>query len=122
MKKLIFITILSFVFGCKTKSSVEAQPASGKSMTPPLCFNTENPFAVDWMDRAIDYHNPTQILKFKDGDRWKYLFQSLPDGFLYDCQGNLICVTKNDHDACHNGQIATLGRGKIIWEGEGIWD
>ena len=119
MKKLILIAILALVFGCKTKSKMGGTSGTGVSVN---CVDTDNPFAVDWMDKAIDYHNPTQVIQFKEGERWKYLFQGLPNGYLYDCEGNFICETKNDHDACHTEQIAVLGRGKIIWQGEGVWD
>ncbi len=86
------------------------------------CVDTDNPFAVEWMDHAIDLHNPNQVLKYKNAAEWLYLFRSIPSSYLYDCRGKLICETKNDHDKCHNDYLGSLGQGKIIWQGEGIWD
>ncbi|MCB0522172.1 MAG: hypothetical protein KDD27_24730 [Saprospiraceae bacterium] len=86
------------------------------------CVDTENPFAVDWMDKAIDIHNPNQIIKYKKGDGWAYLFRGIPMSFLYDCRGKLICETRSNHDECYEEYLAKFGKGKIIWQGEGIWD
>jgi len=87
------------------------------------CEDTMNPFAVAWMNKAFDRHNPTQILKYRNGEEWAYLFYAIPDSFLYDCHGNLICQSHGDaHDPCHRDYIDTFGKGKIIWQGEGVWD
>ena len=86
------------------------------------CVDTENPFEVEWMDKAIDLHNPNQVLKYKDGSGWAYLFRSIPSSYLYNCSGKLICETKNDHDKCQFDHIDRLGNGRVIWQGEGVWD
>lgn len=86
------------------------------------CADTDNPFAIDWMDRAIDVHNPNQVIKYKAGDGWDYLFRGIPMSFLYDCHGKLLCETRSNHDECYEQYLAHLGKGKIIWQGEGIWD
>lgn len=86
------------------------------------CTDTDNPFEVEWMDHAIDLHNPNQILKYKRDDGWAYLFHSFPKSFLYHCTGKLICSTNNDHDPCFTDYIGSPGGGKIIWQGEGVWD
>ncbi len=86
------------------------------------CVDTENPFAVGWMDKALDLHNPNQVIKYKHGNGWAYLFRGIPMSFLYNCDGTLICETRSNHDDCHENYLATFGRGKIIWQGEGIWD
>ena len=66
------------------------------------CVDTSNPFAVGWMDRAIDRHNPVQVIKYRFEDRWAYFFQAIPVSFLYDCEGNFLCETKGDkNDECH---------------------
>ena len=88
------------------------------------CADTKNPFEVDWMDRALDRHNPTQVVKYKYLDGFAYLFKSLPNSYFYDCQGNFLCQTNgNLNDDCHKKYMNTAeGKGKIIWQGEGIWD
>ncbi|HFA50942.1 MAG TPA: hypothetical protein ENJ95_18180 [Bacteroidetes bacterium] len=86
------------------------------------CVDTKNPFEVDWMDKAIDLHNPNQVIKYKDGAKWAYLFRAFPSSYLYTCEGKLICETKNDHDTCQLNYLSQYGRGKIIWQGEGVWD
>lgn len=88
------------------------------------CVDTDNPFAVAWMDRAIDRHNPNQVVKYRlNGGRWAYLFQAIPTGYLYDCEGNLLCQTDGDkRDECHEKYLNRIGRGKTIWQGEGVWD
>jgi len=87
------------------------------------CDDTMNPFEVAWMNKAFDRHNPTQILKYHHGDEWAYLFYGIPDSFLYDCRGILICQSHGDaSDPCHKDFIGTFGKGKIIWQGEGVWD
>ena len=87
-----------------------------------MCVDTNNPFEVPWMDQAIDRHNPNQVLKFQDGNEWAYLFRGLPSSYLYNCRGKLICETKNNHDKCQDDHLNRLGQGKIIWQGEGVWD
>ena len=86
------------------------------------CVDTNNPFEIDWMDHAIDLHNPNQILKYQSSNEWLYLFRSIPTSFLYNCKGKLICETKSDHDKCQAQHLADLGQGRIIWQGEGVWD
>lgn len=87
-----------------------------------VCVDAENPFEIDWMDRSIDLHNPNQILKYEQAGEWLYLYKSIPSAFLYDCKGKLICETKSDHDKCQMEYLHALGKGKIIWQGEGVWD
>ncbi|MEY3052795.1 MAG: hypothetical protein RLY31_2580 [Bacteroidota bacterium] len=87
------------------------------------CADTVNPFEVPWMDRAIDRVNATRIVKYKLGSRWAYLFESVPVSYLFDCEGEVICETKGDpQDECHIQYLQRLSKGKIIWQGEGIWD
>jgi hypothetical protein len=87
------------------------------------CVDTSNPFAVPWMDRAIDRHNPTRIIKYRMGNKWAYLFQGLPSSFLFSCEGRLLCETRGDeHDDCHVTYLNRFNKGKIIWQGEGVWD
>ncbi len=86
------------------------------------CVDTDNPFEIHWMDHAIDRHNPNQVLKYKKENEWMYLFRSIPSSYLYDCRGKLVCETKNNHDKCQSDHLDQLGHGKVIWQGEGIWD
>ena len=87
------------------------------------CTDTENPFEVPWMDRAFDLHNPVQILKFTAGQEARYLFRAVGEEWLYDCHGTLVCHGKgNNEDPCRKNEILPLGKGKIIWQGEGVWD
>ena len=108
----------------REKAQVEISCVVELSKKPDLtiCVDTENPFEVGWMDKAIDLHNPNQVLKYKSGQNWMYLFRSIPNSYLYDCQGKLICETKNDHDKCQMDKIDPLGQGRVIWQGEGVWD
>lgn len=87
------------------------------------CADTVNPFAVPWMDAAIDRHNPTRVVKYKMGSKWAYLFQGLPASYLYSCEGLLLCETKGDReDDCHVAYLNRFNKGKVIWQGEGVWD
>lgn len=87
------------------------------------CADTTNPFAVDWMDKAIDRHNPNQVIKYKFGGLWGYLYKAIPVSYLYDCKGNLLCQTNGDeNDECHVTYLNRFSKGKIIWQGEGVWD
>mgnify|MGYP006890185973 CR=1 FL=1 len=109
------------------KASVDLtciEEVSGGVIEPVSCVDTNNPFAIAWMDRAIDRHNPTQVIKYRfEGNRWAYLFYAIPTSFLYDCEGNLLCQTTGDkHDECHTKYLNHIGRGKTIWQGEGVWD
>ncbi len=109
----------------REKASVEITCIQALGDTPAGsigCYNTNNPFEVEWMDQAIDLHNPNQILKYEVKKEWAYLFRSFPNSYLYNCKGKLICETKNDHDNCLNRHIAPLGEGQVIWQGEGVWD
>ena len=89
-----------------------------------LCADTKNPFEIDWMDKALDRHNPQQVIKYKEEEEFVYLFKSIPYGFFYDCQGNFLCKTTGmpDDDCYQKSLKKTDGKGKIIWQGEGIWD
>jgi hypothetical protein len=54
---------------------------------------------------------------------WAYLFNALPVSYLYDCRGSLLCETNgSNQDECHVKYLNHFGKGKIIWEGEGVWD
>jgi hypothetical protein len=100
---------------------IEARPE--KSASTDNCVDTENPFAIGWMDKAFDRHNPVRIVKYKVKDGFAYLFNGIPNSFLYDCQGKLICQTSGDaHDSCHESYLNHFDKGKIIWQGEGVWD
>lgn len=87
------------------------------------CADVSNPFEVPWMNDAFDRLNPVQIVRFrKQGQVW-YLFRAIDLQYLYDCRGNLICSGDNStEDACFRDHVAPLGKGKIIWQGEGVWD
>lgn len=87
------------------------------------CADVSNPFDVPWMNDAFDRLNPVQIIKFrKEGQAW-YLFRAIDQQYLYDCRGNLLCSGDNSSDdTCYQDHIAPLGKGKIIWQGEGVWD
>jgi hypothetical protein len=96
---------------------------NGGQIVPPGCVDTTNPFAVPWMDKAIDKHNPNQIIKYKFGGQWGYLFKAIPTSYLYDCEGKLLCQTSGDpHDDCHETYLNRFNKGKVIWQGEGVWD
>jgi len=87
------------------------------------CFNISNPFEVDWMNKAIDRHNPNEIVKFHYLDRWGYLLKGEPKSFFYDCQGSLLCETSGEPaDYCHKRYLNKLAKGEVIWQGEGIRD
>ncbi len=88
------------------------------------CTDTKNPFSVPWMDQAIDRHNPNKVIKYKmENKRPAYLFQSIPTSFLYDCEGKLLGQTAGDSkDNCHAKYLNRFKKGKVIWQGEGIWD
>ena len=89
-----------------------------------LCVDTKNPFEIEWMNKALDRHNPQQVIKYKYVDGFAYLFQGIPSGFFYDCKGNFICKTNGtpEDDCFKNSLSKAEGKGKIIWQGEGIWD
>lgn len=88
-----------------------------------VCVDTKNPFEIDWMNKVIDRKNPNQILKYKSDDSWMYFFKSLPNSYLYDCKGNFLCEsTGKISEECHTKYLNSLGKGKVIWQGEGIWD
>lgn len=109
----------------REKHQVEITCINELGRTPPNvdeCANTDNPFEIDWMDHSIDLHNPNQVIKYNDNGEWAYLFRSIPNSYLYSCKGKLICETKNDHDKCQLEQIDRLRDGKVIWQGEGVWD
>ena len=96
-----------------------------KAATGPVdCSKISNPFAVDWMSKAIDRHNPVKIIKFQMGGKWAFAFQAEPsDTFLYDCDGNLLCQSNGDkNDDCHKQYLNFISKGKTIWQGEGVWD
>lgn len=87
-----------------------------------LCADTKNPFEIGWMDKALDRHNPQQVVKYKTTDGFAYLFKGIPSAYFYDCKGNFICKTNGADDDCFKNSVQTAGKGKIIWQGEGIWD
>ncbi|MBI1227254.1 MAG: hypothetical protein GC192_18625 [Bacteroidetes bacterium] len=91
---------------------------------PVECSKISNPFAVDWMSKAIDRHNPTRIIKFQMGGKWAFAFQAEPNStYLYDCDGVLICQSNGDqNDECHTQHLNFISKGKTIWQGEGVWD
>ncbi len=96
-----------------------------KAATGPVdCSKINNPFAVDWMSKAIDRHNPVRIIKYQMGGKWAFAFQAEPSStYLYDCDGVLICESNGDqNDACHREHLNFISKGITIWQGEGVWD
>ena len=96
-----------------------------KSSNEPVeCGKITNPFAVEWMDKAIDRHNPVRIIKYQIGGKWAFAFKAEPSStFLYDCDGKLICESKGDqNDDCHRQHLNFVNKGITIWQGEGVWD
>ena len=87
-----------------------------------LCADTKNPFEIAWMDKALDRHNPQQVIKYKTSNGFSYLFKGIPLAYFYDCKGKFICKTNGADDACFKNKVMTAGKGKVIWQGEGIWD
>ena len=97
----------------------DAKAGSG----PIDCASITNPFAVAWMGKAIDRHNPVKIIKYQAGIRVSFVFQAVPNTYLFDCDGALICQSNGDaHDDCHRQHLHFLNKGKVIWQGEGVWD
>ncbi len=93
------------------------------SQPPVQCAEINNPFEVPWMDKAMDRHNPVQVIKYKFDGQWGFLFKAIPMAWLYDCDGKLLCESKGDeNDTCHTLYLNRFSKGKIIWQGEGIWD
>jgi hypothetical protein len=96
-----------------------------KSNNEPIeCSKITNPFAVEWMDRAIDRHNPVRIIKYQKGSILVFAFKAEPSStFLYDCDGILICQSTGDeNDNCHRQHLNFLNKGVTLWQGEGVWD
>lgn len=95
-----------------------------KNPTTTDCSKINNPFAVDWMNKAIDRHNPVRIIKYQMNGSWTFAFEAEPSKtFLYDCDGNLICQSNGDQsDDCHRQHLKFFTKGKTIWQGEGVWD
>ncbi|RMF24490.1 MAG: hypothetical protein D6765_11715 [Bacteroidetes bacterium] len=125
MKPLFPIVLLLLLVGCRPKPSLvlEDPAPSEPTSAPSPCRLIRNPFAVEWMNRAIDRHNPYEIVGFKKGKEWVYLLQSEPYRFWYDCHGHLICSEPGDpHDPCDLSHLESKARRKIIWQGEGLWD
>ncbi len=91
---------------------------------PVECSEISNPFAIPWMNKAIDRHNPVKIIKLQMGGKWTFAFQAEPnDTFLYDCDGKLLCQSNGDeNDDCHRQYLNFISKGKTIWKGEGVWD
>lgn len=93
------------------------------NIDPHQCVDTKNPFEVDWMNTVIDRHNPNQIIKYPFKEGWAYLFRGLPHSYLYNCTGEFLCDTSGGvKSSCYTDYLNTLSKGKIIWQGEGIWD
>ncbi|MBK9013894.1 MAG: hypothetical protein IPM82_07320 [Saprospiraceae bacterium] len=91
---------------------------------PVDCAKISNPFAVKWMSKAIDRHNPVKIIKYQMGGKWTFAFHAEPNStYLYDCDGNLLCQSNGDeNDDCHRQYLNFISKGKTIWQGEGVWD
>ena len=70
----------------------------------------------------MEKHQPIRILKYPYNDQLLYYIEAKPNSYAYDCKGKLVCeVVDNKPDFCYE-QIQSLGRGKVIWVGEGIQD
>ncbi len=86
------------------------------------CVDTNSPAKVTWMKTLIEKHKPMRISKYPYNDQLLYFFQAKPNSLAYDCKGQLVCeVINNEKDLCYE-QIQSMGRGKVIWVGEGIPD
>lgn len=90
---------------------------------PLPCLQIDDPFEVDWLNKALERYNPHRVVRYPWRDGWVYLLEGQQQWALYDCQGTLLCTTMGDsEDRCHLNYLNLLRTGKVIWVGEGIWD
>ncbi len=86
------------------------------------CVDTKSPLTVGWLSKLIDKHNPHRILKYPYNNDLLYLIEAKPNSFAYDCRGKMVCeITEPKDDLCL-AQVKSLGKGAVIWSGEGISD
>jgi len=86
------------------------------------CVDTSNPMKVAWLESLMEKHQPARILQYPYNNQLLYYIEAKPNSYAFDCKGQLVCeVVNNEPDLCYE-QIQTLGRGKVIWVGEGIPD
>lgn len=80
------------------------------------CWDTENPNAVKWMQALVKKHKPTKIVKYEYIGAHAYWFVADDQkGYLYDCQGGLVCGELEKLSDCQSG-VENPFDGQVIFQ------
>lgn len=88
----------------------------------PECHDVNSPMEVPWMKEAVTKHRAEQVVKYRyRTNGWAYLYKG-ERNFMYDCQGTLICETKDGNYApcVEKADAGFRKNGQVIWQGEGV--
>jgi hypothetical protein len=79
------------------------------------CADFIDPFAVPWLAKAIEKHEPFSIIKYSYLHGQAYYLQSGQRNFFYACDGTLVCevIGRMLNDCAR--MIADLEEGEVIW-------
>lgn len=80
------------------------------------CAVTQNPMEVPWIKLLEKSFQPAQIIRYRRGDSYAYLFSSKKNNYLYDCTGILICQAEgfSFENVC-DAEFKQLGDPLVIW-------
>ncbi len=81
------------------------------------CIEIKHLNERNWAKDLLPKLRPAQILKYPIEESWQYVFYGQSGNYLYNCDGNLICKTRQFKESdCFthlHGQ-----KGELIWRSE----
>ena len=94
---------------------VMPEPNKGKPAKR-KCVDVTGPEGAEWLLLAHQKHQSKEIIKFTYLDGFAYLIKTKEMGYLYDCQGNVLCEGRQNHDNACTQKLKYMSDPVSIWK------
>lgn len=80
------------------------------------CVLVHDPHRVPWMRKLLFEYRVQSVTMYELEEGWWYFLKSHDGlGYMYDCQGNLICSDQDILESTCEEKYKDLPAGKILW-------